>query len=309
MYHEPVLLAETLEQLKLKEDSVVIDCNLGGGGHALPILEATSPHGILIGIDLDADAIAHATETLRAFEDRTVIVQDNFSEIESIIENSDFENVDAVLFDLGLSKFQLEGSERGFTFQKDEPLEMSFSHNEPRKAADILNTESVEVLTKVFREYGELKNAHKLAHVIAGQREEKKFETVGDLVDVANRVRIQKIQKNENRYLSQVFQSLRIEVNNELEHLRKALKGAVAVLKPSGRLAVISYHSLEDRIVKHFFKDMSVDCVCPPEFPVCTCSTEAQVSILTKKPIVPTEEEITKNNKSRSAKLRVVEKI
>lgn len=309
MYHEPVLLEEIIKEMGVKSGKNIVDCNLGGGGHAAQMLEKTGPTGMLIGIDLDADAIAHAGEILEKFGDRVLIVQENFSDIEEIVTQADMGSIDIVLFDLGLSKYHLEGSGRGFTFNMEEPLEMSFAHNEPRKAADVLNTYDEVDLSRIFREYGELKNASRLARFIVERREATPFKMVSDLVEVAQKAHIQKFNKNENKYLSQVFQSLRIEVNNELEHLRKALIGAVKVLSKGGKVGVISYHSLEDRIVKHFFKDQSMDCVCPPRFPVCNCETVPTLSIQTKKPILPSEEEIQVNSKSRSAKLRIAQKI
>lgn len=309
MYHVPVLLEEVIEGLRLAPGKNIVDCNLGGGGHAYQILKGIAPEGKLLGIDLDVDAITAATEVLSEYGSQLIVVQDNFSEIEQIVKNAELGHVDGVLFDLGLSQFQLEGSGRGFTFQDDQPLEMSFSHTEPRKAEGILNEYDVNALARMFRANGEFKYSSRLAGKIVEKREQKLFKTTKDLKEVVLSVLNEREKRTEHKFLSQVFQALRIEVNHELEHLKKALEGAVNVLSKDGVLAVISYHSLEDRIVKHFLKDLALDCVCPPNFPVCTCEAVAKLSILTKKPIVPKDAEIELNNKSRSAKLRIAQKI
>ncbi|MBU1119467.1 16S rRNA (cytosine(1402)-N(4))-methyltransferase RsmH [Patescibacteria group bacterium] len=307
MFHKPVLLSEVVEFLSPKQNEHLIDCNLGGGGHAATILEKTSPSGKLIGIDLDLQALAEARDSLQQYGDRFVPVNDTFGNLDEIVLNAGISPISGVLFDLGLSSFQLDQSGRGFSFKRTEPLDMRFSESRGKTAADVVNEYSFDELRALFKEYGELKNNAKLARHIVMNRDTR-VETTSDLCALAKEAMPRFYIGKENKYLAQVFQSLRIEVNNELEELKKGLTAALSVVKPKGRVAVISYHSLEDRVVKQLFRAESKECICPPKSPLCICEHEQRVEVLTRKPVVPSEKEISTNPRGRSAKLRVVEK-
>ncbi len=301
--HEPVLLEEVIENLELKPGDGVIDGTLGGGGHSLEILRRIMPSGRLIGFDQDPAAIKAAKENLKEFSENLELINDNYRNLKDYGKQLDLlPKTSGILLDLGVSSYQITGSrDRGFSFKgSQEPLDMRMDPRMEKTAADILNHYSKEDLKKIFREYGEEDRAGLISKRIV---ENRPFKTVQDLVEIipSRRSRIHPATKT--------FQALRIEVNDELGALEEFLPQAIDLLDKGSRLVIITFHSLEDRIVKHFFKEQAKDCVCPPQFPECRCDKEQLIKIITKKPIIASEEEIERNPRSRSAKLRVVEKI
>ncbi|OGY78361.1 MAG: 16S rRNA (cytosine(1402)-N(4))-methyltransferase [Candidatus Kerfeldbacteria bacterium RIFCSPHIGHO2_02_FULL_42_14] len=324
--HTPVLLQEVIHALNLKSGDNVIDGTIGGGGHAEAILQATTPNGKLLGIDLDPDAIQAAKRTLREYKDRFILEQGSFADIKLICEaNASYmQNICAILLDLGVSSYQFENKERGFSFQATGPLDMRFWQSDDPKnlkenralqtlsAERIINTWSEAMLAKIFKEYGEERYARLISRAIINERKRIRIETTKQLADIVKAVYMRKSRARQNWRIhpaTRTFQALRIAVNDELHTLETALPQAVEILKVGGRLAVISFHSLEDRIVKHFFQKESKDCLCPSFFPACRCQHAARLKIITKKPITSSENEQRANPRSRSAKLRVALKI
>lgn len=307
IYHQPVLLNDVLTYLQCQSDRIYVDMTVGGGGHAEAILANCGPFGELIGVDQDPDAIAAARTRLSQFPaSRFHLIQANFSELLSVVTDLNKPLVDGILFDLGVSSFQIDEAEKGFSYQQDSPLDMRMNPNIERTAKDLVNHLEVSELAHVFRKYGEEKHSYKIARAIEQARENRPIETTDDLVDIIKKMTTaQEVVKTTAR----IFQALRIEINNELEVLSSALQQALKVLKPGGRIVVISYHSLEDRIVKTFFQDMERGCTCPPDFPYCVCNGTQELIILTKKVIRPSEEEIARNSRARSAKLRAAERV
>jgi len=308
MIHKPVLLGEAIESLNLKKGSVVVDGTLGAGGHAIEILKKILPGGKLIAVDWDAEAIENFKEIISKKE--LIGVSDNYANLKSIIRGLGIKTVDAILLDLGFNSDQIENAERGFSFQKDGPLDMRYSPQTQKNiAADVINNYPEEKLVEIFRNYGEEKFARSIAQAVAVSRKKKRINRTGELVEIINASIPQRYRKGRIHPATKVFQALRIEVNQELENLKTFLDQAIGALASGGRLAVISFHSLEDRIVKNFFKLHSKDCVCPPKFPKCVCQHRKSLKIITKKPIIATEKETRTNPRSRSAKMRVAEKI
>ena len=302
--HKPVLLRETIEALAVQPGGRYIDCTLGGGGHSLAILEASAPGGQLLGIDADPEAIHNVTERLGNYRDSTLFVNDNFGNLDAICNKYKFAPVHGILFDLGLSSVQLDDDPRGFSFRYDAALDMRFGPQQHTTAADIINNYSETELAQIIKEYGEEPFARKIARHIVESRPVKTTLQLAGIVEAAVGGRHGKIHP-----ATRTFQALRIEVNQEMENLKAGLKAALNVLGPGGRLVVIAYHSLEDRIVKQFMQLESKDCICPPTMPVCRCSHKATLHILTKKVIFPSAEEIRTNPRSRSARMRVAEKL
>ncbi len=312
MVHISVLMKEVLSSLDPKSGQDFIDATVGEGGHAKMILEKTGPNGRLLGIDQSESVLRETKTFLADYGGRTVLIEGNFAEIAGIAEEYNFNKVDGILFDLGISLWHIGQSGKGFSFDKDEPLIMKFGAawetSGELTAEKIINEWPEEKIAEIFREYGEERHSRKMAHVIAEKRKEEKIKTSKQLADIIS-------DNYPKRYLlkihpaTKIFQALRIAVNNELENLRSALPQAIGLLKPGGRLGIISFHSLEDRIVKEYFRRESRDCICPPDFLVCQCKHKATLKILTKKPLVATSEEIEENFGSRSAKFRVAEKI
>lgn len=304
--HEPVLLDDVLSHLHLDPGAVVLDGTLGGGGHASAILERTAPDGLLIGLDLDADALAAAREQLERFGERVRLVRASFRELDRVLEAEGVDRVDGVLLDLGVSSHQLDTAERGFRFAEADaastPLDMRMDPSTGRSAAQLLRRATTDELETWFRDYGELRGARKLARRIVEQRDTQPLETAADLLRAVREARVGGGRKHNPATL--VFQALRIAVNDELGALRDGLEAAIAVLRPGGHLVVLAYHSLEDRIVKHHLRREEKGCVCPPHVPVCACGRRPRLSIVTRKPIRPREEEIAHNPRSRSARLR-----
>ena len=306
--HEPVLVKEVLEYLAPSSNENFVDCTLGGGGHAKEILKMTSPNGKLLGIDLDKEAIKASGEELKEFQGRFFLVNDNFKNLKQIIYVAEFNNINGILLDLGLSSYELQDAARGFSFKGSAWLDMRFGE-EGKTAVDIVNNYKEEELTKIFKEYGEERFAGLIAREIVKERKINKITKTDQLVGIIERVYKNKPKPKKIHVATKVFQALRIEVNDELNNLKKVLPQALEILTVGGRLAVISFHSLEDRIVKEFFKREAKECICPPKLPICICGHKAQLKILTKKVIIPSWAEIKSNPRSRSAKLRVAQKI
>lgn len=302
--HEPVLIQEVLQQLELADKKVVVDGTLGLGGHSKTMLEQMPIDGKLIGFDVDDDNLARARANLQSFGDRVVFVRSNFSNLQEELKKLGVKGVDAILLDLGLSSPQVDNPVKGFSFLREGPLDMRFDKTQPLTAADVINTYTLKDLMRIFFEFGEERFARKIATEIARRRKARSFKTTTELANF-----IEKLIGRQGHIhpATRVFQALRIEVNHELDVLLSTLKQAVEVLKKKGRLAVISYHSLEDRVVKQFFKECALEFINEPD-KLTTTHLNPTLTILTKKPIVPSESEVSKNPRSRSAKLRVAEK-
>lgn len=308
--HKSVLLEEAIENLKLKNGDVVIDATLGGGGHSREILKKIGREGTLIAIDADADAIKNFEFRILNFKNkgRICLVNDNFANLDKILADLKIEKVDAILADFGISSDQLE-AERGFSFQEDTLLDMRMNQNGEMTAEKIVNNYSEEELAKIFSEYGEEKFAKRIAREIAVQRKIKPIKKTLELVGIIVSSIPEKFKYQRIHPATKVFQALRIETNKELESIRKFIPKAIEVLNKSGRLAVIAFHSGEDGIAKEILRENARGCICPPNFPICQCGKKPVVRIVTKKPILPSVSEIGSNPRSRSAKLRVIEKL
>jgi 16S rRNA (cytosine1402-N4)-methyltransferase len=306
VYHKPVLLKEVLKYLDPQANQNFVDCTVGAGGHTAAILERTAPKGRVLGVDWDKEAIGRALDTAGHFGTRLILVNDSYVNVKSIIAEKKFGPISGIVIDLGFSMDQIQTSGRGFSFQRDEPLDMRYSLENTMTAAKILNQYSEEQLTRIFRDYGEERSARKIAAKIVGERKKQPILRTFQLVQLVLSVKkpVKRIHP-----ATQIFQALRIAVNDELHNVLSVLKDLVDAMEVGGRLAVISFHSLEDRIVKQYFQQEAKDCLCQPEVPTCVCGHLAKIKILTKKPVTPSEREIEDNFHSRSAKLRVVEKI
>lgn len=307
--HTPVLLAEVTQHLSLHPGSIVIDCTLGGAGHAKRIAELIAPTGTLVGIDQDDAALSAAANTLPLGQ-HAVFLKGNFGELDRLLVEAGVAYADAILFDLGVSSPQLDIADRGFTYQDDAPLDMRMDpQSNPLTAAHVVNTYPESELSRILREFGEERWASRIAEFIVAARGRHPLDTTGQLVDVIKAAVPAAARREGPHPARRTFQALRIEVNRELEVLERGLDSAVSWLSPGGRVAVISYHSLEDRIVKNTFKGLSAGCVCPPEVPVCTCGHEPVLRVVTRRPIVPSQEEVEANPRARSARLRVAERL
>lgn len=305
--HEPVLIKEVLAQLQPRPGQNFIDGTIGGGGHAEKILDRTGPDGRLLGLDWDAAALKRTKERLKKYSKRLVLEDSSYINIKKLAYDRGFYKVNGVLLDLGLSSDQLQNSGRGFSFQVNEPLDMRFSLENELTAAMIVNSWPAEKLENILREYADERWARKISLAIAAKRLVTPIKTTMELVGLL--IKVLPRAKSRIHPATKTFQALRMAVNNEISNVKIAIKDIVEMLEPGARLAVITFHSVEDRAVKHFFKEQSRDCLCPPEIPECRCGHKAQIKLITTKPIVPTDEEISQNFRSRSAKLRVVEKI
>ena len=304
--HYSVMLQETIEALQIKENGIYVDGTLGGAGHSSVIASRLSDEGRLIGIDQDRDAIAAASQRLKPYESRVTIVHDNYEHMAEDVKRLGIDKVNGILLDLGVSSFQLDTGERGFSYmQEDAPLDMRMDQEASLTAADIVNTYSERELSRILRDYGEERFANRIAKNIVTQREEHPFKTTGDLNEVIRRSIPMKNQKTGGHPSKRTFQAIRIELNRELSVLEDHLDEMIDLLEEDGRLCVITFHSLEDRIVKSCFKRNEHPCTCPPDFPVCVCGKKSKGHVLTRKPILPSEKELGENSRSRSAKLRV----
>lgn len=294
--HKSVLLYEAIDSLNVKPDGIYVDGTLGGGGHALEVCRRLGEYGRLIGIDQDADAIAAASERLRDYEDRVTIVRSNYEEIQSVLKDLGIEKADGIYLDLGVSSYQLDTPERGFTYrEEDAPLDMRMDQRNTRTAADIVNTYSEFDLYRIIRDYGEDKFAKNIAKHIVRARETKRIETTGELTEIIKEAVPAKVRAVGGHPSKKTFQAIRIELNQELEVLNNSIDTMIDLLNPGGRLAVITFHSLEDRIVKIRFRNNENPCTCPPDFPVCVCGKVSKGRVITRKPVVPSEEEINGN--------------
>ena len=307
--HTPVLLNETLEYLDPKPGGVYIDGTLGGAGHSSEIIKRIVPGGKLLGIDQDSNAIDAAKRRLEAYKDNVVIVRDNFRNIKAIALQKGFKEVDGILLDIGVSSHQLDEKERGFSYMHDGPLDMRMDTESSLNASDIVNNSSEQELIRILRDYGEEKWAVRIAKFIAEERKNSRIDTTFKLVDIIQRAIPAAARRDGGHPAKRTFQALRIAVNDELQVLEEALIDAARLLKPGGRLVVITFHSLEDRIVKKIFNNMEKPCTCPPQLPVCACGKEPLLRVITKKPVTAGEEELNTNTRSKSAKLRAAERV
>lgn len=307
--HLPVMLEEALEGLNLIKDGNYIDCTLGGAGHTMAILERIGPKGRVIALDLDADAIAAAREKAANYGSRLFILQGNFTELRCILGQLGLDRVDGVLFDLGVSSYQLDNPVRGFGYQHDAPLDMRMDQTKGPTAADLVNNLPVEKLAKIIKEYGEERWADRIASFIETERGRSPVATTGQLSQIIKKAIPAAVRHGGPHPARRTFQALRIALNNELNSLREALQEAVTVLRPGGRLCVITFHSLEDRIVKEFFRELSISCTCPKDFPACICGKKKIIKIISRKPVLPSASELAGNPRARSAKLRIAEKL
>lgn len=305
--HVPVLLNEVIESLHIKEDGIYVDCTLGGAGHSSEILKRLSSKGRLIGIDQDADALQAASQRLKNYNNVTY-VHNNFYNIDDILEELNIEKVDGILMDLGVSSYQLDEADRGFSYMKDAPLDMRMNRDNSFSAYNIINEYSEDELTRIIREYGEDKFARRISKKIVASREKKEVKSTLELVDLIRSAIPLKFQRN-GHPAKKTFQAIRIEVNHELQILDKAIEDSVNRLSSKGRLSIITFHSLEDRKVKVKFKQLENPCTCPKEFPICICGKKPVIKIITRKPIIPTQEEQETNSRSKSSKLRIAQKI
>lgn len=307
--HVSVLLNETINGLNINSDGTYVDCTLGGAGHSSVIASNLSENGRLIGIDQDEAAIKTATERLEPFKDRVTIVRSNYSELKNILSEHAPEGVDGIMADLGVSSYQLDCIERGFGYKNDAPLDMRMDQRQTLTAADIVNDYDEMELFRIIRDYGEDKFAKNIAKHIVAARNEKRIETTFELNEIIKASIPAKCREKGGHPSKRTFQAIRIECNRELEVLRDTIDDMIDCLKPGGRLCIITFHSLEDRIVKTCFKQAENPCTCPPGFPVCVCNKKPKGYVVTRKPIIPTQEEMEQNPRSKSAKLRIFEKV
>lgn len=323
--HESVLLQEVLEGLCIKPDGIYIDGTLGGGGHSREIAARLTEGGRLIGIDQDEDALAAARERLAPFAERVIFVHDNYENIETDLRGLAVEEtgggdsallfpegpagyIDGILLDLGVSSYQLDNPERGFSYRTDSPLDMRMDRGAELSAREIVNEYPVQELTRILRDYGEEKCASRIASNIVRAREQAPLETTGQLVEIIERSIPKKMRERGGNPCKRTFQAIRIACNRELEVLEDSLDTMIDLLKPGGRLCIITFHSLEDRIVKNAFRRNEKPCICPPEFPVCVCGRVSKGRVVTRKPVLPGKEELERNRRSASAKLRIFER-
>ena len=305
-YHIPVLYYETLDNLVINPDGIYIDCTLGGGSHSEGILERLSDKGLLISIDQDTNAIEYSKKRLEKFGSKWKVFKGNFENIDTIAYMAGVDKVDGILMDIGVSSKQLDDPERGFSYRYDVKLDMRMNTEQKISAYDVVNTYSEEQLSKIIFEYGEERHARKIAKLIVEERKSSPIEKTSDLIALIKRAYPERASKHPAK---KTFQAIRIEVNRELEVLENAMSKAVELLKVGGRLAIITFHSLEDRIVKNKFKDLATACKCPKDIPICVCGGVKKFEIITKKPIIPIDDELKNNNRAHSSKLRILERI
>ena len=307
-YHVSVLLEECIDGLNIKPDGIYVDGTLGGAGHSSQIARRLTT-GMLIGIDRDPVALKAAGERLAPYGDRVKLVHSNFCEIRQVLEDLDIPGVDGILLDLGVSSPQLDDGSRGFSYMADAPLDMRMNNEDPITAADVVNTWSQEELKRILYDYGEERYAPRIAEAICRRRAEKLIETTLELVDIIRGAMPAAALREKQHPAKRSFQAIRIAVNDELGSVEKVMRDAVPCLNPGGRLAIITFHSLEDRIVKNGMANAAKGCTCPPSFPVCVCGKKPKVKLISRKPITSTQEELDRNPRARSAKLRICEKL
>ncbi|MGN8763429.1 16S rRNA (cytosine(1402)-N(4))-methyltransferase RsmH [Hornefia butyriciproducens] len=307
--HTPVLLDQCIENLNIRPDGIYVDGTLGGGGHSFHICERLSEQGMLIGIDRDRDALEAAEKRLRGFSCRKYFVQSNYADIRTVLAEKGIEKIDGALLDIGVSSFQLDNAERGFSYMQDAPLDMRMNREDDLTAYDVVNSYDRDELTRIIREYGEERWASRIAAFIVRARAEKSVESTSELVELIKEAIPARARRSGPHPAKRTFQAIRIEVNDELGELSRAVDEYLDVMNPGGRLCIITFHSLEDRIVKQKLQKRADPCTCPPEFPVCVCGKKADIRKVTRKPIVAEASELNLNPRARSAKLRVCEKI
>lgn len=307
--HFSVLLGECIENLNIKPDGIYVDGTAGGAGHSSKIAERLGEGGLLIPIDQDEDAIKVITERLAPYGDRVKIVRDNFSNIKRVLDELEIDKIDGLLLDLGVSSYQLDTAERGFSYMANAPLDMRMDNRATRSAYTVLNEYSADELKKIIYDFGEERFAPKIVAGIIKAREKAPIQTTGELVEIIKSSIPSFARREELSSVKRVFQAVRIEVNKELDIIAPTIEAAVSRMNEGGRIVIITFHSLEDRIVKQTFNQLSSGCTCPKDFPVCVCGNKPKIKVLTKKPILPSEAELAVNSRSKSAKLRVAEKI
>lgn len=306
--HKSILLNECMEGLSIKEDGIYVDGTLGGGGHSFHILERLGERGRLIGIDQDEDAIKAATKRLEAFANKVTIVRDNYEHFQTILSTLSIPKVDGILLDLGVSSYQFDEADRGFSYRFDAPLDMRMDRRQDFTAKDLINNYSEQELYHIIRDYGEDKFARNIAKHIVKEREKKPIETTFELSKIISHAIPMKMRVQGGHPAKKTFQAVRIALNRELEVLEESIEGMIKALKPEGRLCIISFHSLEDRIVKKAFRTAEDPCICPKDFPICTCGRKSLGRVISKKAIIPSDLEMEENPRARSAKLRIFER-
>lgn len=307
--HKSVLLFETVDNLKIRPDGIYVDGTLGGGGHSFQILKRLGEEGRLIGIDQDEDALNAAGKRLSIFGDKVTTVRSNYCHMKQVLHDLGIDQVSGIVLDLGVSSYQLDEPERGFTYREDVPLDMRMDRRQPKTAKNIVNEYSEMELFRIIRDYGEDKFAKNIAKHIVAAREKKEIETTGELIEIIKAAIPAKVRMAGGHPAKKTFQAIRIELNAELDVLQNSLDDMIDLLEDGGRICVITFHSLEDRIVKNIFKKNENPCTCPSHFPVCVCGKKPKGKVITRKPIVPSEEELEENSRSKSSKLRVFERI
>lgn len=307
--HTSVLLYETVDSLNIRPDGIYVDGTLGGGGHASLVLNRLGEQGRLIGLDQDADAIAAVGERLKEYGDRVTVIRTNYENIKDALASQGISGADGIYLDLGVSSYQLDTADRGFTYREDDaPLDMRMDQRNTQTAKDIVNGYSEMELYRIIRDYGEDRFAKNIAKHIVKARQEKEIETAGELTEIIKAAIPAKVRATGGHPSKRTFQAIRIELNRELQVLEQSIDTMIDLLNPGGRLSIITFHSLEDRIVKNKFRENENPCICPPEFPVCMCGRKSKGRVVTRKPVLPSEEELAANKRSKSAKLRVFEK-
>ena len=307
--HESVLLKETIEGLRVKPDGIYVDGTLGGAGHAVKVCEKLSAKGRFIGIDQDQDAIIAASGRLAPYGDKVTVIRSNYCYMAEELHARNIRQVDGILLDLGVSSYQLDNETRGFSYRADAPLDMRMDQRQSRTAGDIVNGYEEKELYRIIRDYGEDKFAKNIAKHIAAARGKAPIETTGQLTEIIRGAIPMKMQVSGGHPAKRTFQAIRIELNRELEVLRDSLDGMIDLLGDGGRICIITFHSLEDRIVKTIFRKNENPCTCPPDFPVCVCGKKSKGKVITRKPILPSQEEMERNPRSKSAKLRIFERV
>ena len=305
--HVPVILKETIEKLNVRADGIYVDGTLGGAGHSSEICKKLNESGTLIGIDQDEEALAFSQKVLEKFGNKVYTIHDNYKNVKNVLKRLEIEKVDGILLDIGVSSYQIDNGERGFSYMKDAPLDMRMDRSKGFTAYDVVNNYSEGDITNILFKYGEESYAKRIARRICEERKNKEIKTTFELVDIIEAA-VPGKYKAEGHVAKKTFQAIRIEVNKELEVLENTIEDMIDLLNPGGRLCIITFHSLEDRIVKEKFREAENPCICPRDFPICMCGRKSKGKVITKKPIIATPEEMTNNSRARSAKLRVFEK-